>query len=221
MRSDPLVRRGVIGQTGTGAKEGRMTSGIRVALLIAGLLGAAACSREAGDGSAGNAAEDAANVVTNAANAVAPAAKLAIVAESGGLQLGDGEGRELRFGTSQEETLDRLAPLGRPPVETNAECGAGPMQIGRWPNGLTLLFQEGRFVGWMVQGDAANGIRSRRGIGTGATRGQLAAGYPGVTIDESTLGTEFDADGIGGLLDGDAEDARVTSLWAGTTCHFR
>jgi hypothetical protein len=41
-----------------------------------------------------------------------------------------------------------------------------------------------------------------------------------VDIDEgSSLGPEFDADGVGGVLD--ENGAKVVALWAGDTCQFR
>ena len=200
-----------------------MSRAARVLLVAAIAVAASACSREAEDNAGANAGAATTNGAANRVGPAAPATEpaIAVVAERGGLRLGEGEGRELRFGTAQAETLARVAPLGQPPIQTNAECGAGPIQVGQWPNGLTLLFQEGRFVGWTVDGAAGSRIRTRRGIGTGSTRAELAAAHDGVRIDESTLGTEFDAEGIGGLLESDAADAAITNLWAGTTCHFR
>jgi hypothetical protein len=223
MANERLVRSLVIGQTGAENRGDEMSSAARVLLLAAIAVAASACSREAEDNAGANAVAAATNGAANRVDPAAPAAEpaLAVVAERGGLRLGEGEGRELRFGTAQAETLARLAPLGQPPIRTTADCGAGPIQVGQWPNGLTLLFQEGRFVGWTVDGPAGSRIRTRRGIGTGSTRAELEAAHQGARVDESTLGTEFDAEGIGGLLESDAADAKITSLWAGTTCHFR
>lgn len=191
-----------------------MKQPMRILGLIAAALAAAGCDRGAGDRAAGEA-------IGNAANEAAPAAPAAtaadVVGQADGLRVG---GRELRFGAAQEEVLARLAFRGRPPVETNAECGAGPTQIARYPDGLGLLFQEGRFAGWEA-GAPTRSVRTAEGIAPGSTRAELARAYPGVGIEESTLGTEFAAGEIGGLLDGAGETARVAAIWAGLTCHFR
>jgi hypothetical protein len=195
----------------------------RTIVLLASTLAVAGCNREAGGNAAGNAQNASSNKA--AANAIAPApapaSTLPVQVYSQGIRVGEGNGREFRFGSAQADVVAALAPIGRPPVETNAECGAGPLQIGQWPNGLSLLFQEGRLVGWSVAAAAGNPVRTPQGIGAGATRARLAAAYPRVAVDESTLGTEFEAGGIGGLLESEADDARVAALWAGTTCHFR
>lgn len=190
-----------------------MKQPMRILGLIAAALAAAGCDRGAGDRAAGNAAGEA---IGNAANEAAPAAA-DVVGQADGLRVG---GRELRFGAAQEEVLARLAFRGRPPVETNAECGAGPTQIARYPDGLGLLFQEGRFAGWEA-GAPTRSVRTAEGIAPGSTRAELARAYPGVGIEESTLGTEFAAGEIGGLLDGAGETARVAAIRAGLTCHFR
>ena len=155
---------------------------------------------------------------------VAASAQPEVQMHSEGLRLGPGSGGDanLAFGAAQSEVLARLGSLGTPEVSTNAECGAGPMEIAEFPNGLSLLFQEGRLVGWSIDGRTGNRLATAAGIGTGgSTRADVEAAYPGATIEESTLGQEFSAEGIGGLLGGAGPDARVTALWAGTTCMFR
>jgi hypothetical protein len=218
-----LVRRGFIGHTVPAMKPGdRMSYPIaaRTIVLLA-TLAAAGCNREVGGNASGNAQNASSNNAAANVVASAPASTLPVQVYSQGIRVGEGDGREFRFGSAQADVVAALAPIGRPPVETNAECGAGPLQIGQWPNGLSLLFQEGRLVGWSVAAAAGNPVRTPEGIGTGATRARLAAAYPRVAVDESTLGTEFEAGGIGGLLESEADDARVAALWAGTTCHFR
>jgi hypothetical protein len=58
------------------------------------------------------------------------------------------------------------------------------------------------------------------GIGVGSTRAQLDAAFD-PQITQSSLGTEFSAAGLGGVLESPAPTARITSLWAGTGCIFR
>lgn len=108
---------------------------------------------------------------------------------------------------------------------SNAECGAGPIDITDYPGGLAVHFQQGRLVGWnwraLQDGDApAKGtIRLADGpVGVGSARSE-AAQTPGFAlIPSSTLGEEFSlGTSIGGFIEGE----RVTMLYAGTQCFFR
>src|SRR3546814_16332062 len=58
------------------------------------------------------------------------------------------------------------------------------------------------------------------GITRGSTRSDLESAYA-AEVGETTLGTEFTAGGLSGLLDGTGPTAYITTLWAGTTCAFR
>jgi hypothetical protein len=81
--------------------------------------------------------------------------------------------------------------------------------------GLQLGFQEGRLVGWSLS-EAQPALRSARGLAIGAPRSALG----GAEVDEeSSLGPEFEVDGVGGILD--QHGARIEALWAGMTCQFR
>ncbi len=105
-------------------------------------------------------------------------------------------------------TVSRL--LGADPIAivNQTECGAGPMRAARWNAGLTLNFIDGDFDGWVVN---EPGLTVAGGYRVG-----MAA--PDLAMQDTTLGIEFDADGVFGLI----EDAStVTTLWAGTTCFFR
>ncbi|MDP1963922.1 MAG: hypothetical protein Q8K93_17160, partial [Reyranella sp.] len=99
--------------------------------------------------------------------------------------------------------------------------GAGPIAFAQWPTGLNMLFQDGAFVGWSVNRDPAGKLTTLNGIGLGASRAALKAGYSDFQPQESTLGEEFTAGGLSGLLDGKGAKARVEALWAGTSCVFR
>ena len=59
------------------------------------------------------------------------------------------------------------------------------------------------------------------GLGTGTSREALERGGLVMEVFASSLGTEFAAGDLYGLLSGDGPDATVTYLWAGTTCSFR
>lgn len=137
----------------------------------------------------------------------------AVVIATGGSQL-------LSFSRTRVQTLVTMGLIEPTPgaESANSECGAGPLAFVAWPDGLTLAFQDDRFVGWAVD---KPGLATKDGIGVGATRAQLKAARPKVRVTESTLGTEFDAGGLGGLLDGEGPDAKITHLWAGVTCMFR
>jgi hypothetical protein len=58
------------------------------------------------------------------------------------------------------------------------------------------------------------------GIGLGSTRAELEAAYD-AEVAPSSLGIEFHAGGLAGLLDSSRPDARVVSLWAGLACVAR
>ena len=152
----------------------------------------------------------------------APAATLALDGE--GLRIvetASGSTRLLPFEAPAEQVLAALARLGRgePERSSNDECGAGTLVFAGWPDGLQVSLQEDRFVGWFL-GEAAPGLATMSGVRVGSTRAELEAAYA-AEIAESTLGTEFNAGGLGGLLSGPGKDARITDLWAGTNCFFR
>ena len=108
--------------------------------------------------------------------------------------------------------------LGAPPSELaeNPDCGA---RLAIWAQGVTTWFASERFVGWSAGSDAQ--MSSAGGLRVGMSRHELENGATSVHIAPSTLGTEFDTAGMGGLLDSDRADARVSHLWAGATCIAR
>jgi hypothetical protein len=135
-----------------------------------------------------------------------------------------GATRAIAFGTSEANVVSVLTNLrGKPRHRgVNRECGAGPLGFASWADGLSLQFNQGRFAGWKVDGrrQGANKLTTINGVGTGSTRTQLNKAYT-VKVSQSTLGTEFSAGSLGGLLSGSKPTDRVTSLWSGTTCFFR
>ena len=94
------------------------------------------------------------------------------------------------------------------------------MTVVDWAPGFTVLFDGAGFAGWSVREGAAGAPRTAAGLGIGSTRADLDAAYS-ATVGPSTLGTEFTAGGIAGLLDGAGPDAVVTNLWAGNACIAR
>lgn len=155
----------------------------------------------------------------------APAAterKLAVEAE--GLRLFDaktGAARALPFGMERERLLPILEAF-RGPADTgeNSECGAGPLDYAAWADGLTLQFQEGRFAGWALDERAEGAHSTASGIGPGSTRAALDS-VSKVEIEQTSLGTEFSAGSLYGVLSGPGRQATIKAMWAGVSCVFR
>jgi len=151
-----------------------------------------------------------------------------LLVDGEGLRLLDHSGggdRRLAFGSDWPGVREALAFRGQPDTGTNAECGAGPLDYARWPDGLTLYGQAGEFAGWALDDrsagvGAAGGISTAAGIGPGRSRADLDKAYA-PTISQTTLGTEFSKDGLSGILDGPGETATIVALWAGVSCNFR
>ncbi len=128
----------------------------------------------------------------------------------------------LAFGTARRQAvdaLDALFPGQTRETSRNEECGAGPLEFVIWSGGLAALFQDGKFAGWALN-DTADSLTTMAGIGIGSTRTELAAAYD-AKVFKSTLGTEFSAGDLGGILDGSGPESKITNLWAGTSCNFR
>ena len=197
-------------------------------LVLPLAIALAACDAPQGENDTSPAANAAAsNTAAPAGNGSGPAAESeatrpAVALEAEGVRLvdpGSGSARPLAFGAPLEQSIEALSrAFGGPPSEhgTNAECGAGPMVIVKWGQRFTALFQDDRFVGW----EAGQGVSTADGVAIGSTRAELDENYD-FEVEQGTLGTEFSGDGLGGLFASQAADARITALWAGTTCHFR
>lgn len=201
---------------------------MRIPIVIMVAAGVAACGPTPVDrtktASPTNAAAESGKPTPTPMPTATPAAQAPALAIDGdGLRLVDpvsGRARPIAFGTPRSDVLSALARRGSPQTGTNAECGAGPLAYARFGDGLTLQFQDDRFVGWSVDRAGTGKIATMSGIGPGSTRAELKGAYA-VSFPESTLGTEFAAGDMGGLLDGLGKTARVTALWAGVTCLFR
>jgi hypothetical protein len=126
----------------------------------------------------------------------------------------------LAFGTAKPATIAALTrALGRPPGKrgANAECGGGPQTFVTWEGALTLWFSEEEgFVGWESRGKLA----TAQGIAIGSPRAALRV-LRGIEVAQTSLGTEFTAGELDGLLSSKARDAKVRALWSGSTCVFR
>lgn len=152
-----------------------------------------------------------------------------------GLRLVDpdnGATRPLSFGVPLDQ-LKLVTEKLKGPAEAGRaeECGAGPLAYLSWKDGLTLYALDGLFAGWALDAadsPAAKGkdgkplprLTTISGIGIGSTRAQLLDVYD-AKIEQTTLGTEFNAAGLSGILDGTGAKAKVTNLWSGVNCVFR
>lgn len=210
-----------------------MTGSIRI---TACLLFAALAACRGPDHAAPPAAETAPARASPPADEPSPPASgsatvpMPIVALDGeGLRLvnpASGSTRALAFGGDIASVVDMLTRLrgAVPTRSTNGECSAGPLDMATWPDGFTLVSQGGTFRGWWLNPrsgtDASARSTTMAGIGLGSTRAELDAAYK-ATITPSSLGTEFAAGGLYGVLDSASATARITALWAGTSCVFR
>jgi len=151
--------------------------------------------------------------------AIAAADTPALAIEGEGLRLIDpqsGRATPIPFGTPEANTVRAVtASLGAPDDRsTNADCPTGAVQVARWNKGLSLHFRDGAFIGWAGAVD----VKTMSGIGFGSTRKQLADAYD-AQIEQTGLGTQFSAGGLGGVLESDAPDATISDIWAGESCN--
>lgn len=148
------------------------------------------------------------------------AAQVKLAVEGKGLRLvrfGTGSTTPLAFGLSREAVLAPLEKLRGPAGQgVNPECGS---EYADWADGLGLNFKGGKFVGWALDGRSAGAITTMAGLGIGSTRDTLGA-YD-YKVVRTSLGSEFSAGDLHGLLNSAARDAKVTNLWAGEVCIAR
>ena len=207
---------------------------IRFVGLTVALSALAACGDKTPDNATGNMAITAEGALNEAeasasnatATAAAPTASVALNLAPGGLALIDmnsGRSVQQEFGVGREDLLARAGTVLGKSTETgtNRECGEGAMDFAKF-DGLTLWFQEDKFVGWFLNG-AEPKLSTGTGAGIGSTRTQVADGLAISDVPDSSLGREFTTQGGGlsGLLDGSGDGAKVTALWSGQACIFR
>ena len=160
-----------------------------------------------------------ANIV-NVAEVAEPAVNLAPDGLS--LVLPTGATRHMTFGMPRDVTTRAIAAALGSPIEEgdNQECGAGALSFASFRGGLGLYFDDGKFVGWDLDGRDGGRFATAAGVGIGSTRKQLESATA-IRIEDSTLGVEFSAGDLSGLLSARDPDGEVTNLWAGTTCIAR
>jgi hypothetical protein len=152
-----------------------------------------------------------------------PAAGVALDQEGLRLVSDTGSTRLVAYGTPTADTVAALSSvLGNPEDRsTNTECGAGPTEFVSWSNDLDALFMDAKFVGWSAGAKSGGKVSTMDGIGVGSTRQQLTAAFGNLKVEETTLGIEFNAGDISGILDKDGPAGKVDAIWGGTSCVFR
>jgi hypothetical protein len=119
-------------------------------------------------------------------------------------------------------------------IGINKECGAGPLKMASWKNGLTLVFQQTasdtaklksdwKFAGWYmgIGSDTSQKVSTMAGIGIGSTRAEMESAYV-IAISKTSLGYEFStSSGLYGIFEGNEKEAKIISLWSGISCNFR
>ena len=179
--------------------------------LVALLLLATACDREHEAPAA------------QAESTAAPEESInAFVVEGEGLRLfvvSTGAARPLPFGSDSALVQGLIARAAHAaPVEQGAG-GDCPGSFARWENGLSLRYRDGRFIGWSLQGGDAS-VTTASGAGIGTTRAELEDAVA-ITVRSTSLGTEFTAGSLAGVLDRPDSAGKVTNLWAGDVCIAR
>ena len=145
----------------------------------------------------------------------------------------NGSTREIAFGMPFDqlvEIVNRVLESKPTSVGVNTECGAGPLKMAMWPNGLTLVFGEKKrgnsqwlFAGWFAGNPTgkAERLTTMAGVGVGSTREELENAYV-TTVTKTTLGQEFSVkSGFYGLLSGTGKHAIIEVMWCGASCNFR
>lgn len=203
-------------------------------LLLTTVLLAACGSESARDAAIGAAPDSAvqapAAVVRETADTVSRATApergaAAIVLAPDGLTVGAGGGagapKRLAFGAVQAGVLaDVNAALGAPKEQgIQEECPAGPLYHALYASGLQVVFQDDEFVGWAAR--EGSSFRTAQGIGPGSTLGELKKAYPAATVQETSLGHEFAAGDLYGIVTGPSDSATLEMMFAGTNCIFR
>ncbi|HST58893.1 MAG TPA: hypothetical protein VLK84_09400 [Longimicrobium sp.] len=199
-------------------------------LLLAVLL-LAACGSEGG-ADARSSADSAAVPATSASGADSAAAPppaapepapRTIVLAPDGLELAGGAGgaAKLAFGGPRAGALAAVSGVLGEPREQGAqeECPAGPLYQAQYAAGLQVVFQDSAFVGWSA-GEGST-FRTASGIGPGSTVAQLKAAYPAATVEETSLGMEFAASELYGIVTDSTAAGQVQMMFAGTNCIFR
>ncbi len=159
--------------------------------------------------------------------------KFSLALSSNSLKIIDqssGSTNTISFETPVDKTIETIEKVlkSKPAININSECGAGPLKMATWENGLTLLFKKNKeswlFVGWAANEPKIQQMKltTMAGIGVGSTRKEMESAYS-IKVSKTSLGSEFStqSDDLFGIFDGPDENAKITNLWSGISCNFR
>lgn len=198
---------------------------MRTVLAIVAVLAVSACGESApppADAPAETPAETPTETAPPSTEVPTSATTTPTALDSEGLRLVSPTGSTLliAFGQPAKAANEALTAARGAPAQQglNSECGAGPLVYVNWADGLTAYFQNDAFAGWAVN---AAGPTTMSGVGIGSTRAEMEDVYAGVTVSETTLGQEFAAGQLYGILDGPGPQAKITAMWSGVSCNFR
>lgn len=132
--------------------------------------------------------------------------------------------------------IDQLVDIVNTTVEStykgdqiDTACGAGPLKMASWENGLVLIFKESKssgdweFEGWLLDAGMKDSekLHTVSGVGIGSTRGELEEDYE-IEVKQTNLGQEFSTErGLFGILSGSGDSATVQTMWSGLSCNVQ
>ena len=148
------------------------------------------------------------------------AAGLALALEGEGLRVFEatsGSARPIPFGSPTEDVMRIIEGVREASPRERGESPDCAGTFATWEGGPSVRFSDGRFVGWSV---GQPGPTTPSGVGVGSTRNELEDVHA-IEVSRTSLGVEFSAGALAGVLDGDGADARITALWAGEACLAR
>ena len=127
------------------------------------------------------------------------------------------------------ETINKVLQGKVSSVGINSECGAGPLNMAVWKNGLNLIFKkqksnkEWQFVGWYL-GKASGNLQTLKRmtvIGIGSTLQKMESFYI-IRINNISIGNEFSTfSGLYGIFSERFKDAKITDMWSNLMCIFK
>jgi hypothetical protein len=130
--------------------------------------------------------------------------------------------KALDFGTDEPTVKTALESALDKPKSTEiaqpCEDGSGRTFDSVRYDGLAVSFLDGKLAGWS---SSANAFTTVDGIGVGSTLADLKESFGDVTVMDSSLGVEFSAGTVGGVIDGKADSAKVTDIFNGQVCIIR